>query len=273
MSMSVNRRQEMINADSDNRKVRVLIAGEFQQGKSTLLNCLLKKEVAIAGSGDPTTWMPVTYSFGHEEKVVIRSNGTKLCEMKLEDYLKDERKTVDARKHNNQEITADVILTEETLRYVSIIDSPGRNSPFEEDGFTNELIDGGKIDYVVYVVDDRNTMCGGDKDVKFLRNVQRKEIPVALVMNCFGGRHVENTAKGNERILADIGVVMYNSIFITNLLKYWENCKTNPSILNYSDKTDGVDALRDFLLPSPWNFLSSIYSRAHLHRAVMEYRS
>jgi len=260
-------------AASDNRKVRVLIAGEFQQGKSTLLNCLLKREVAIVGSGDPTTWMPVTYTFGYEEKIVIRSDGDKPREMKLDDYFNEEHKAVDARKRNNKKMTADVILTEKTLRYVSLIDSPGRNSPFEEDSFSNELIDCGKIDYVIYVVDDRNQMNGGDKDVKFLKKVQKMGIPVALVMNCFEGKHIENTTKGNERILADIGVIMYNSIFITNLLQYWENCKTNPSLLTYSDRSDGVDALRDFLLPGPWNFLSSVYCRARLHRAAIEYRS
>ncbi|MFZ4439320.1 MAG: GTPase [Syntrophales bacterium] len=278
--------------------IRVLIAGEFQQGKSSLLNCLMQREVAATGYGSSTTLIPAFYSYGENESWTIYDGAGRISDQG-ESIGKYVVKSKDIYKNGH---SAAVRLPVQELRYITFIDSPGRNDAHPKDWATDELLENGEVDYVLYLAANKQE---GTIDKAFLSKTMKQSLPVAIVMNCGKGGtgNPSPISVENERIAAKYGsylelekIITYSPIFRCNILWYWYGCHlaqkpTDDEKRKYIEEhyigghfkgsipssveivtQSGFEVLREFLLPSPWNFLSSVYSRARLHRAALEHQ-
>jgi hypothetical protein len=126
--------------------LRVAVAGSISSGKSTLVNALLHQKVATVDAGECTklvTW----YTYDHQERIdVVRRDGSRLTlpthpSAGLPDDLgvpSDEVKRIE------------VLLSNENLRNVTIIDTPGLDTVTEENQAATTqllgLVDGQRVD-------------------------------------------------------------------------------------------------------------------------------
>ena len=99
----------------------ITIAGRFQQGKSTLVNCLLGEKFAETGNGLRTTACCTMYKYGEKkEKFLLTGDGKKLP-------------PPEEKKNYHPEDRMVVTLPHPLLKNVTIIDSPGADASKEDD--------------------------------------------------------------------------------------------------------------------------------------------
>ena len=66
------------------KTIKVGIVGDFQSGKSTLINCLFGRSIASVGDGTATTHTAVNYRYSEKESIQYVTEGKKF-EAKVED--------------------------------------------------------------------------------------------------------------------------------------------------------------------------------------------
>ncbi|MBQ7393961.1 MAG: dynamin family protein [Lentisphaeria bacterium] len=106
----------------------ITIAGRFQQGKSTLVNCLLEGKFAETGNGLRTTACNTVYRYGpKKEKFFLTADGQKLSPPKNpKNYRPGDRMVV--------------ALPHPLLQNVTIIDSPGVGASEADDALAANAI-------------------------------------------------------------------------------------------------------------------------------------
>jgi GTP-binding protein EngB required for normal cell division len=134
----------------------VAFVGCFQDGKSTLINCLLGQECAEVGDGDATTAVPTLYQYG--------------------------KATGDDRSALGTGSVRVVSLPNEDLKRVRLLDTPGWNSRHPgHDAMTAAVLRTSLADFVVLVVPKRSPPL--HSHYALLQLAAEAGLPTAVVMN------------------------------------------------------------------------------------------
>ncbi len=156
-------------------KPQIAIVGEFQIGKSTLVNCLLRKKVATVGEGLPTTMLPIKYCYGEEEKVVGKNNSTIKVETTLANFM-DPAMSSEWLNCN----TVEIFLRNQVLETMNIIDTPGLDAN-EQD--TNNAILATQMADMAILLMTKGFPAGKQSFIEFIRQVLIDR-PYILLLNC-----------------------------------------------------------------------------------------
>lgn len=209
---------------SDNIPI-VGIVGNFQRGKSTLVNCLLEGACALTGKRVATTKKSVYYRIGSGFAAYEVSKTAK-------------RRKIDERKFRSGSVTADSNVTRyevevgaEILKSVSIVDTPGFDNDATDTATTLESLK--VLDFVLLVVDKELKK----SDAEVITYLQANSVPFSVVYNCSLNRGAfwKPSSEVNERIKTEIKsrITKFNSWHINgetvtnaNFMWYWYSiCK------------------------------------------------
>lgn len=155
-------------------KLRFGIVGQYQSGKSLLINCLLNRHVATVGVGAATTHTVVNYLFSESEFVeIVYDSGTKeTCDISRLEGI-DTDKTIK---------TVNVFLNNDFLRDYTLTDMPGFGFNETDNKVALEAL--GELDYAIVVVSNEKSFGTDSPQYRDFCLLQRYNIPYYLVLNC-----------------------------------------------------------------------------------------
>ena len=209
------------------KTIRVGMVGDYQVGKSTLINCLLKKNTTSIGDGTPTTHSPIVYCYGANENVSYTTKN----------MLKRTVAGIDQLKQLDTSETAieiTVRINAEILKNYTLIDLPGFGGTDKRDDFLAENTLS-SLDFAI-VFSNNIKAIGGEQshlyqDVQLLK---RYNIPYYFVLNCVDTsskkwfpEHPDNyeIMEANLELLSSYPPLSYPlespDILRVNLLWYW----------------------------------------------------
>lgn len=149
----------------------VLLAGQYQNGKSTLINCLLEGRYALEGTGLATTATRTEYEFATSRTGVyeLTREGAK---KRVADGLSQtiERKSSDKR----YVVTANA----DILKEMRLIDAPGWGAGDADDKQSELSLD--DADFVVYIAQPRQL---SDADRSFLKLLRDRRTYFSVILN------------------------------------------------------------------------------------------
>lgn len=183
-------------------KPQVCVVGCFQNGKSTLVNCLLDDKVARTGEGCSTTHIKTAYTYGQIQKgeLQLREGGTAPCKMK--DFVAGKFEDAAAIKG------AIVSLWKPLLSEVDIVDTPGFSANDNDTEVAKASLDG--ADYA-FVVMKNSGLSEPEKIV--LREVATRKLPCSVLMNCWdsgGPAYWNPESKPNDMIADEVSAQLAN---------------------------------------------------------------
>ena len=151
---------------------RVGLVGNFQEGKSTLINCLLEDRVAITGAGVSTTKQVVRYRYAKYAQLAVMSMGRKT----LVPISKFECVSKQAKVSN-----IEVCLPHTMLQQVELWDTPGFNAEENDDALTDEYL--AQLDAVIFVASGERQL--SQQQCELLRKIHHDvQLPFIILMNC-----------------------------------------------------------------------------------------
>lgn len=153
--------------------LRVAVAGSISSGKSTLVNALLHQKVATVDSGECTR-MVTWYSYDHHERVdVVRRDGSRHSL----GIHPSAGLPSDLEVPPEEVKRIEVLLSNENLRDVTIIDTPGLDTVTEENQAATAQLLG--IDQTTNVEQDsRTAMAEADALVFLMPHVHQNDADV-----------------------------------------------------------------------------------------------
>ena len=172
----------------------ITIAGRFQQGKSTLVNCLLGEKFAETGNGLRTTACNTVYRYGpKKEKFFLTADGQKLPPPKNQKNYRPGDRMV-------------VTLPHPLLQNVTIIDSPGVGASEADDALAANAI---QQSHAVLFLPEEGTLHATEQNI--LEQCRASGTKLIVLFNC------KNTKKGlpekNKFICETIEAQLINSGF------------------------------------------------------------
>lgn len=156
-------------------KLHFGIIGNIQSGKSTLINCILKKKVATIGDGTATTHVAVKYVYGKNERIEFRNEDDSVLSIDINDGAK-----LDTLE-NIKKMT--VYLDIPVLEFVDITDLPGFGYNKHDDAIAEATIR--EIDYAIMVFPNDKAI-GGEESEAFqnVKCLQKYNISYYTILNC-----------------------------------------------------------------------------------------
>ena len=271
---------------TDSPPVCVGLYGEFQVGKSLLVNCLLEHDAALVGDGFSTTPFPVTYHWGEIPGVELLHAAEKVGQRfaspeDFVDHLRKEHASTEGQERLRRFHEARVSLPLPKLRQVALVDLPGFNGDEADDSKANEWLAG--LHFVVFVTRNKELM---DEEKKALRRIKENQLPISMVLNCYDSSgYPSPTDLVNKRVagvnfahvfacgvqlvkLAGTDVLLVNAA--------WHR----PARVQSADdpeeqqqqNADFVQQLHDFVFPEPERSVgANAPCLARFHRAVREW--
>lgn len=161
-------------------KPLLAIVGQFQNGKSTLLNCLLGGSYAVVGAGTVTTRYNTKYSFGEYLSAQRLGYATKQASSNHKEYLfcvDDALKTTD--KHSILQVN----VYSPFLLKMDILDSPGYGANKADDGVAEIALQ--QADFVIFVL---QKALDKESDIPFLKKIAANKKHFTVILNCLDGR-------------------------------------------------------------------------------------
>ena len=204
-------------------KLTIAILGTFQNGKSTLINCLIDSDMAkVGGMGVSVTHTNVRYSYGNSDDVtVIENNGNKRI-IPLVDYIA-----------HQDEISAKEIIIKtpsSNLKYFDIIDTPGFNANEHDTSIAREIL--GEIDFTILLLRNKGI---SQEEKRIAIQLGKSNIPFICIINCFDeifDNWNPKTAQ-NDRIMRTVLAELETNgctpvskfkikpVYVANLMWYW----------------------------------------------------
>jgi len=157
--------------ENKKRIPRLVLAGQFQQGKSTFINCLLKGRYAIEGERTRTTSGVIRYVYskgGFRVCSVDASGRRRVLPGGLSETIKS--------CANSKDIEAGV--PSEVLKLFEVHDTPGWGVDKLDDKIAARSIE--DATFVIYVV----SRSLDEADCAFLRLIQKKRKYFSILLNC-----------------------------------------------------------------------------------------
>lgn len=206
-------------------KPTIGLIGAFQNGKSTLVNCLFGRELAkVGGKGLSVTCVNTRFTYGCDNSVDFVRNHKIISSLTLEDYL-------------NHKIELPTDISEIIVRYnddllesFDIIDTPGFNAN-DSDSYMAEAACQ-EIDFAIFIIRNKGL---SQYEIKIAQLLNRYSIPFFILINTYDeGEDLWNPkADKNKTISRNVWHSMKNSgikptifdknnsIIIVNLIWFW----------------------------------------------------
>lgn len=195
--------------DKFQRKPLLVLTGQYQNGKSTFLNCLLGGNYAVEGQGLVTTKYNTKYTWGNFHSITAAYPNGKLELLlgnKLLDTLSDLEKSV------RLEITTYSPL----LQNMDLLDSPGCGANTQDDKVAEIALD--MADFVIFILQKLPST----PDISFMKELQNKGKHFTVILNCMDERDPFSNSALNlgTEIIAKLKNEKLNSNYVAISDKY-----------------------------------------------------
>ena len=210
----------------DIRKVPVaVVGGAFQNGKSTLVNCLLDDKYARTGTGCRTTTCCTRFVYGEAEEARL-FRGLK----NTPGELLDRREDIVAPSFSvSGDDCVEITCWKPMLRTVSLIDTPGFDASTEDDETAKRAIDRSDIVVIVHRAAELD-----DQTRQLVQRVYQSQKKVLFLCNCttfcngapadFKNKEICETIESqldSEGLLPMLVPINSRSVWPCNLLWAW----------------------------------------------------
>ncbi len=218
---------------SSTKPFRFGIVGEFQSGKSLLINCLLRRSIATVGHGVATTHTIVNYKYSKNERIEYLTDDG-VVETKSIGKIHD----LDTRTDIS---VVNVYLTNELLKNFILTDMPGFGANENDTWAAKKTLP--FIDFVILIQSNDTAMGANSISFRDFGEIKKLNIPYYLVLNCTNRDRWKyddydniNIAKTNLDLL-DFKPIKYpleeDGINIVNLMWYWFSiCDSKDELIN-----------------------------------------
>lgn len=154
--------------------IKIGLIGEFQSGKSLLINCILGRPIATVGSGSATTHTIVNYHFSLTEYIeYINCKGVS-CKANINEL---------ARLDTSDDISViDVFIACELLRGVVLSDMPGFGANAADNKRTLEYLK--ELDCGILITSNDKAIGAESSSYKYIQYLKQYRIPYYFVLNC-----------------------------------------------------------------------------------------
>lgn len=245
------------------------IVGEYQVGKSTLINCLLSRYIASVGSGLATTHTMVIYEYSEDEyKRVVHGDG------RAEIMGLDEEIEADQNPDVEQIVCG---VKHPLLERISLVDLPGLGYDGRDNLKAHEMLV--KIDCAILIHSTYKALEEQSKILNTVHHLQKAEIPYYVFLNCTNlglwepwGDKNETIARRTLEVLSFYPPLNHlfcnNNTPIINLMWYWyavakendelvQSFRNNFSIYGEIPKEDFMAASQFFTLEQIFDNMNS----------------
>ena len=206
-------------------KPTIGLIGAFQNGKSTLVNCLFGRQLAkVGGLGLSVTCVNTRYTYHSKNEVDFIHNGAVLKTISLEDYLTDSTDT----PTNATEII--IRYQDSLLERFDIVDTPGFNANESDSSMAESAFNG--IDIAILVLRNKSI---SQPEFNILKLLSQYNIPFFILVNAYDEgddlwdpQSIKNNAieKSIWNDLTSVGLkpLLFerkHKILTVNLIWYW----------------------------------------------------
>ena len=158
-----------------------------------MVNCLFKRRVTKIGQGIRTTPLPITYEWGVEEQVVVlNAAGSPIpferghpVNLSLEEFQANveglNRRPAEELDPMLRPVAVRILLPDERLRQIVLVDTPGIDFTTEDTHLAETSA--ASADFVLFVTENKQL---ADWELRFVRQLTNKQIPCAVLFNCWG---------------------------------------------------------------------------------------
>lgn len=160
---------EQLELQKGNLPVNVIVAGNFNAGKSSFINSLLSEDLCCVGSR-PVTASITRFHYGDTERIVLHSGR----EINRENYLKISRHH-NENLNNEDERQIDYYYPLEKLRNISITDTPGFSSTVMHENDSRLTMDYCRMADAVILIININDGTIGEDLLQKIRTLQTDE--------------------------------------------------------------------------------------------------
>ena len=163
--------------EQQNRKPLLGITGQYQRGKSTLLNCLLGGYYAVEGNGLTTTKYNTCYRWGEFTEARVCTGGK--TELLPSPHLLFEPNST--LENLDDDATFEVSVWSPLLKSIDILDSPGYGANQRDNGVALQTLS--DADFILYVISHKTL--DNEADLPFLRSLNKSNTHYSIMFNCF----------------------------------------------------------------------------------------
>lgn len=190
------------------RSIVVTVVGAFQNGKSTLVNCLLDDKYAPMGNGTRTTACCTYFRYGAAEIA-------KLFHSAKEVHILERREAIFESSFKCCGTDwLEISCWKPILQKAILVDTPGFDANEEDDAVAQNAID--KSDIVIFVHDARQL---DDCAFRILRNIQDSGKRLLFLMNCKNQQNWHPSDKKNLEIAQVIESQLSENGFDASLIR------------------------------------------------------
>lgn len=203
---------------------RIGIIGEFQSGKSLLINCLLRRAIATVGKGVATTRTVVCYRYAEkqDEHFVYRKDNGEVYDEAINNLHKHDTDTDISVIY--------IFLNCALLKDYELIDMPGFGANAADNRAAKKALK--VIDFAILLVSNEKAMGEESESYKDLQELQLHSIPYYFILNCVNvDRWKCSNSKNVDIAEKDLSLLDFykpsnyplepNGINIVNLMWYW----------------------------------------------------
>ena len=219
------------------------IVGEYQSGKSLLINCLLQRSIATVGVGIATTHTVVNYRYSQMEYVEYVDIRGEHHTIPIEQvYRLDTYPDI---------MTIDVYLTNDLLKTFTLSDMPGFGANEDDNSVAMEALR--HIDYAILVATNDKSLGADSSAFKSIHVLKKYKIPYYFILNCRNTDRWHPTEEWNREIAtADLALLNFHqpmlypleedSINIVNFMWYWFSvCEKGDELLSRKEVRISMD--------------------------------
>lgn len=233
-----------------NSPLLIMVMGEFSTGKSSFINALVEKEVAIVDA-KPTTAVITKLCYGLEDRITVY-----FLDGSQKDYNTEEFVSLTVEDESTTELRKNIDYVErampiEMLKSMTIIDSPGLNSlEKSHEGTTRQFMD--RADTVVWLFDAHDSC--KQTEIDAMKRLNPRLSPLVLVnkMDLID----EDEGDSPEKILSDVSRKLRNNrlevqdiIGISAKLAFQEKQNNNEKFLSESNMEEFYQKVETVIIP------------------------
>ena len=233
-----------------NAPLLVMVMGEFSTGKSSFINALVEKEVAIVNA-KPTTAVITKLSYGLEDRIIVHFHDGSQKDYNTEDFISltvEDPSTVELRANINY---VERIMPIEMLKSMTIIDSPGLNSlEKSHEDTTRKFMD--RADTVIWLFDAHDPCKQSEIDAMKRLNPRLSPLVVLNKIDLLD----EEEGDTPENVLADVSRKLRNNrlevqdiIGLSAKLAFLGKTKNNEKYLSASNIDEFYNKVETIIIP------------------------
>lgn len=216
------------------KPIRFGIVGEYQSGKSLLINCLLQRPIATVGVGIATTHAVINYRYAQKEYVEYVDDKCNHHTIPIEQIQYLDTAT--------DIMVIDVYLANNLMKNYILTDMPGFGANNDDNNTAKQALR--HIDFAILVVSNDKTLGADSSAFKDIRLLRRYKIPYYFILNCRNTDRWRPDEKNNRNIAKkDLALLDFykpttypleeDGINIVNFMWYWYSlCKADDELLN-----------------------------------------